>query len=129
VVVIWESTSLAENQDSTTDGLREIFTRLDVWYAAANNGGISTDLMPFSLILISAAWMLGFLSSYLIFRYDNIWFAVVFGGTAMLTNLSFLPDRFGSRFFIFVLIAMLLVVRMSIVQRHEFWRRGSFRFT
>ena len=129
VVVIWQSTSLAENQDSTTDGLREIFTRLDVWYAAANNGGISTDLMPFSLILISAAWMLGFLSSYLIFRYDNIWFAVVFGGTAMLTNLSFLPERFGSRFFIFVLIAMLLVVRMSIVQRHEFWRKGSFRFT
>ena len=34
VVVIWQSASLAENQDSLIEALREIFTRLDVWYDA-----------------------------------------------------------------------------------------------
>jgi transglutaminase-like putative cysteine protease len=129
-IVLWQSTALAENQDSFTDSLREIFTRLDVWYDAANSDdGISTDLMPFSLILISSSWILGFFSAWFIFRNNNIWFAVVFGGTAMLTNLSFLPEAFAARFFIFVLIAMLLVVRMSIIQRHETWRSISIRFT
>ena len=129
VVVLWQSASLAEVEGSIIDRLNEIFTRLDVWYDAATTGGISTDLMPFSILLISSAWILGFFSSWFIFRNNNIWFAVMFGGTAMLTNLSFLPERFASRFFIFLLIAMILVVRMGIIQRHEIWRRVSFGFS
>ncbi|MCH8308936.1 MAG: DUF4129 domain-containing protein [Chloroflexi bacterium] len=129
VVVLWQSASLADIEGSLIDRLGELFTRLDAWYEAATTGGISTDLMPFSILLISSAWILGFFSSWFIFKNNNIWFAVVFGGTAMLTNLSFLPERFSSRFFIFVLVAMILVVRMSIVQRHEIWRRVSFSFS
>ncbi|MCH7801002.1 MAG: hypothetical protein IIC24_05585 [Chloroflexi bacterium] len=129
VVVLWQSASLADIEGSLIDRLGELFTRLDAWYEAATTGGISTDLMPFSILLISSAWILGFFSSWFIFKNNNTWFAVVFGGTAMLTNLSFLPERFSSRFFIFVLVAMILVVRMSIVQRHEIWRRVSFSFS
>lgn len=120
---------LAEDEGPLNDRLREIFSRLDVWYEAATTGGISTDVMPFALVLISAAWILGFFSAWFIFRNNNIWFAVVFGGIAMLTNLSFLPDRFSSRFFLFVLIAMILVVRMSIIERHELWRRVRIGFS
>jgi hypothetical protein len=129
-VVLWQSTALVAEIDlSRIDRFREIFSRLDAWYETATNGGISTDVMPFSLLLLSSCWILGFFSSWFIFRNNNIWFAVVVGGTAMLTNLSFLPERFSTRFFIFVLIAMVLVVRMSILQRHEIWRKVSFGFS
>ena len=49
-------------------------------------------------------------------------------GTAVLTNLSFLPETFASRFFLFVFLAMLLVVRMSVIQNHERWRRLGIQF-
>jgi transglutaminase-like putative cysteine protease len=50
-------------------------------------------------------------------------------GIALLTNLSFLPDRFASRFFLFIFLAMLLIVRMSIVQKQEEWRASSVGFS
>ena len=111
------------------DRVRETLSRLDVWWEAAAGGGISTDLLPFFVMLLVLAWVVGFFSSWFIFRHNNVWVAIVLLGTAVLTNLSFLPDRFASRFFLFVFLAMLLVVRMSIIQRHEAWRRLNIRFS
>ena len=108
--------------------IRETLDRLDVWWEAASGGGISTDLLPFLVMLLAMSWIVGFLGSWFIFRRNNVWFAVVFLGTAILTNLSFLPESFIPRFFLFVFFAMLLVVRMSIVQRHEAWRSLSIKF-
>ena len=108
--------------------IRETSDRLEVWWGAASGGGISTDLLPFLIMLLAMTWIVGFLSSWFIFRRNNVWFAVVLLGTAILTNLSFLPDSFIPRFFLFVFFAMLLVVRMSIVQRHEAWKRLSIKF-
>ena len=42
--------------------------------------------------------------------------------------MSFLPESFASRFFVFVFLAMLLVVRMSVIQNHERWRRLGIQF-
>ena len=125
--ILWQA---ARGVDGATvfDRMRETYTRLDVWWDAASGGGISTDLLPFFIMLLTIAWIVGFLSSWFIFRNNNGWVAVVLLGTATLTNLSFLPETFAFRFFIFVFLAMVLVVRMSIVQQHERWRRLSIRF-
>lgn len=128
-VILWKSASLAEEDGTIVARIGEIFTRLDVWYEAATSDGISTDLMPFSLILLATAWILGLFSSWFIFKNNNIWFAIVFGGIAILTNLSFLPDRFAARFFPFVLIAMILVARISIIQHQNIWRRINTNFS
>ena len=108
--------------------IRDTSQRLDVWWEAASGGGISTDLLPFLVMLLSISWVVGFLGSWFIFRRNNVWIAVVLLGTAILTNLSFLPDSFIPRFFLFVFFAMLLVVRMSIIQKHETWKRLSIKF-
>ena len=115
--------------DSIVGRFVETFQRLDVWWEAATSGGISTDLLPFLIMLLALGWIAGFFSSWFIFRWSNVWIAVVLLGMAILTNLSFLPDTFASRFFIFAFIAMVLVVRMSIIQRHEMWRRLNVQFT
>ena len=82
--------------------IRETLDRLDIWWEAASGGGISTDLLPFLVMLLAMSWIVGFLGSWFIFRRNNVWFAVVFLGTAILTNLSFLPESFIPRFFLFV---------------------------
>ena len=126
--IVWQASRTVEG-DSLVERLAETNNRLDLWWEAATTGGISTDLLPFLMMLLTLGWIAGFLSSWFIFRWNNVWVAVVLLGTAVLTNLSFLPDQFASRFFIFVFLAMVLVVRMSIIQRHDRWRRLNVQFT
>ena len=108
--------------------LGEVWDRLAEWYGAATSGGISTDLLPFSLALLSLAWLLGYASTWFLFRSSNLWVGLVLGGVAILTNLSFLPEGYETRFFAFIFLAMLLVVRMTYVQRLAAWRTGDFHF-
>lgn len=127
VVVVWQVSSLTE-PNSLTVQAREIWDRLDIWYEAAGSGGISTDLLPFSLAIVASAWLLGLVCAWFVFRSNNVWIPVVLGGTAILTNLSFLPDQFVVRFFIFTFFAMLLVVWMATVQRRQVWNRSGIGF-
>lgn len=128
-LVAWQT--LSQTDAVTLEAaLPEIWSRLSVWYDAAANDGISTDLLPFTIAILSVAWMVGYVSSFFLFRNTNAWVAVVVGGTAILTNLSFLPATLGfsSKFFIFALLAMLLIVRASDVQNQAEWRRRGVRF-
>ena len=127
-VVLWQASRGVEGDSVWARG-EETVTRLDVWWEAATGGGISTDLLPFFVMLLVVAWIVGFFGSWFIFRRSNVWVAVVLLGTAVLTNLSFLPASFASRFFLFVLLAMVLVVRMSIVQQQDRWRQLGIHFT
>ena len=63
-----------------------------------------------------------------VFRSSNPWIAVVLAGIAILTNLSFLPESLAPRFFLFVLLAMLLIVRVTVVQRQREWGKAGIRF-
>ncbi|MDE2824048.1 MAG: transglutaminase-like domain-containing protein, partial [Chloroflexota bacterium] len=127
VVVVWQAAQTVE-AESLSARFIEGYERLAVWWDAATTDGISTDLLPFYIALLTTAWIAGFLGSWFIFRNNNVWVAVVLLGMAVLTNLSFLPDRFASRFFLFVFLAMLLVVRVSVIQNHERWRQLGIRF-
>ncbi len=126
--ILWQAAGQMGGE-SAADGLRVVFERLGVWWEAATTGGISTDLLPFFLAMLTIGWCVGFFSSWFIFRSDNVWVAVVLMGTAILTNLSFLPESFAFRFFMFVFLAMILVVRVSFVQRHERWKALGVSFT
>ena len=126
VAVLWQAATLTDARDLGRFG--EVWERLGSWYGAATSGGISTDLLPFSLVLLSLAWVLGYASTWFLFRSNNIWIGLVLCGVAILTNLSFLPEGFETRFFAFIFLAMLLVTRMTYVQRLADWGEGGFRF-
>ena len=128
IVVVWQTASLFEGMP-LVERVQELWTRLNVWYEAATGGGISTDLIPFSMAILTTAWLLAYLGSWFVFRRNNVWVALVLSAIAILTNLSFLPDKFASRFFLFLFFAMLLVVRMRIVQNEETWSKTRVQFS
>lgn len=103
----------------------QAWDRIVGWYTAASSGGISTDLLPFSIGLLAMAWGLGFLSAWFLFRRSNVWVGLVIGGVALLTNLSFTSGG-ETRFFVFMLAALLLVARMGLSQREEGWKAANF---
>ena len=127
-VVVWKSSSLIEGQ-ALLQQVQELWSRLRAWYEAFSSGGTSDELIPFTVALLAMAWGLAYASAWFIFRRNNVWVAVLLSGVAILTNLSFLPDDFALRFFIYLLLAMLLVVRMSVIQNHERWRKAGIQFS
>ena len=128
LAVAWQASTQVEG-GSPAARFAETLDRLAAWWSAATTGGISIDLLPFFIAMLAIGWVVGFLSAWFIFRRDNVWVAVVLLGTAILTNLSFLPEAFGVRFFIFAFLAMLLVVRVSVIQRHERWKAREVGFS
>lgn len=129
VAVFGFSLGLVADQPDFGDKISALITRLDIWYVAAVSDGISTDLLPFALIILTLGWLLGYVGSWFLFRRDNVWVPVVLGGTAILTTLSFLPDKFGSRFFLFTFVAMLLIVWTNAMQKQEIWRKSNTNFS
>ena len=124
--VVWQASTLADARD--VGRFAELWDRVVAWYGAATSGGISTDLLPFSLALLSLGWLLGYASTWFLFRSNHLWTGLVLCGVAILTNLSFLPEGFETRFFAFIFLAMLLVIRMTYVQHLATWREGGFKF-
>ncbi|MCI0770452.1 MAG: transglutaminase domain-containing protein [Chloroflexi bacterium] len=127
LVVLWRASVLAE-EETGWGRLSELWSRLDVWYEAATNNGLSTDLLPLAIALLALAWLIGYFSSWFVFRNSNPWIAILLSGVAILTNLSFLPEGLAPRFFLFVLFAMLLIVRLTVVQRQREWDTSGMRF-
>ena len=114
---------------SPLDQVKELWTRVDLWTGAAFSGGISTDLLPVSLIVTIFVWIVGYLSSWAIFRWGNMWIGILVPGIGILTNLSYLPDRFAFHFLLFILASMLLVARMTTLKRHAAWERSGISFS
>jgi len=128
LIVVWKSSVLVDDSVNGWARFTEMWSRLEVWYGAATNDGLSTDLLPFAIGLLALAWMIGYFGSWFVFRSSNPWIAVVFAGVAILTNLSFLPPGLAPIFFLFILFAMLLIVRLTVVQRQREWDRSGIRF-
>ena len=127
LLVVWQGTTLIDDV-SGIDRLAEMRSRLSVWYEAAATGGISTDLLPFSMTMLTLGWFLGYVSAWVLFRHSNVWIAVIVPATALLTNLSFLPEVYATRFFVFMFFAMLLVARVTSLQQHQKWLGARVRF-
>ena len=125
VVVVLQGSSLADG-GSLLDRVGGLLDRVRLFYEAATGGGISTDLLPVSLVVLSAAWIMGYFSSWYLFRRTNVWVGLVVWGMAMLTALSFLPSRYVVGFFAFTFLAMMLVARVTMLQRRDRWNESGF---
>lgn len=102
--------------------------RMYVWWAAVTQGGISSDPLPFILLLVVLTWTGAYVSSWAVFRWRNPWIALVPGGTALLWNISFIPGQFSNSFVVFIFAAVLLVMRAHVAQREAEWERRGIRY-
>ncbi|HEX9014752.1 MAG TPA: transglutaminaseTgpA domain-containing protein [Chloroflexota bacterium] len=105
------------------DSLRE---RIWTWIAAAISGGISNDTMLFVLLMSIAGWFLGYAAAWLAFRKNNVWFALVASGSALLVNISYVSVQDSVGYFLVYLFAsMLLLIRTTLYERERDWHRSD----
>lgn len=112
--------------DPTSSGLSgrwyEFRLRLLEWGRALVSDGISADPLPFVVMLVSAVFLVGFISTWAVVRWRNPWVALIPGGFALLTNISYLPGQPSSSFVLFLIAAIMLVARLTFLQSVSVWR-------
>ncbi len=101
------------------DALEE---RMGDWFHAAFTGGISSDNLPFIVLVVALSWLAAYVSSWAVFRWRNVWLALIPGGWILLMNISYLPGQFSFAFIVFLVGAVLLVARLHVMERSKRWR-------
>lgn len=99
--------------------------RMHAWFSAAFSGGISTDTLPFIVMVVVLTWLAAYVSAWSVFRWHNAWLGIVPGGLALLTNISYLPGQFSISFVVFVFGAVLLVMRVHLLHGMRRWRESG----
>jgi len=97
----------------------ELWARNADWFEALRSGGISSDPLPFVLLMTLLAWALGYLAAWSVGRWRNPWLALVPGGIVLLTNISYLPGQPARWFMVFLFAALLLFARVQLTRAAE----------
>ena len=100
----------------------ELFNRLDIWFGAVGGQGISNDRLPFGLMLAGGAWLMGYLSGWLAFRFHWAWPAVILPAIGLLTNQTYLPNsHYPVPLLFYLFFSILFVSRLHFLRRSRDW--------
>ena len=91
----------------------EFLLRMEAWGAALWDGGISTDALPFVVLLVGIVYLVVFLACWSVVRWQNAWMALIPGAIILLTNISYLPGQPSLAFVVF-LVALPLCLGIAL---------------
>jgi transglutaminase-like putative cysteine protease len=103
----------------------ELVARNAAWLDALRQGNVSTDPLPFVLIVVGAAWFLAYIAAWSVTRWRNPWLALVPGAISLLTNISYLPGQPSAELVAFLFASILLFARMHFLRTVEQWGSGE----
>ena len=127
VMVMWQASLRAEGTSPVGRGF-DTWYRFGDWLEAARSGGVSLDTLPFTVMFLSAAWLVGYAAAWPLFRWRSPWPAVILLGLSILTSLSYRLHQFEYTFFFFVLASIALFVHVTTVRRMARWRAAGTAF-
>ncbi len=99
--------------------------RVSGWLEAVLGGGASNDLLVFALGMGTLAWVLGYVSAWLVFRTHAAWLAVTANAVALLVSLSYAPAALSGYLGWLLLGGLALLAADHLARRAEQWRAGS----
>ncbi len=132
VIVLWETANLLDDPSLLTVQARvqDLLSRAFVWLSTVLQGGASDDLPLFILSLAVVTWVLAYASTWFIFRSRWLWWALVPNGIALIVNISYATaGSLGWYFILFMLSALLLMVRFNMLLHEERWERERVNYS
>ena len=126
-MVMWQAALRADGGNVAARGF-DVWERFSEWLEVAQTGGVSTDTLPFTLLFLSTAWLVGYAASWSLFRWRSPWAAILLLGVSILTSLSYRMHRFEYTFFYFVVAAFALFIHVTTVRRMAQWRTSGTPF-
>ena len=105
-----------------------VLLRLLDWVDAAINGQASADNFVFVFEISFLMWWLTYLGAWSIFRHGYTWRAIVPAGVVLLINTYFAPQPTLGFLAIFVLLAIVLLIRTDLAEHQLHWREQRVYF-
>lgn len=104
--------------------------RMADWISEAWRGGISSDRLPFYLIVAALAWLFGYVAAWYTFRHRQPWHVILPIGLTLFCNVYYYSGKNAMEPYLAVfLVAMLvLLVHSFISQREEQWGEQRIRY-
>jgi len=119
LVTVWQASNLLPSLEIASR-VNQLIVALQSWWQATIAAEPSEGTIQFAVFLIFFTWIIGYISTWFILRRQNAWVAVSLGAITILVNLGNLPEKQYS-FFLFYLLASLLLVGQMNLTRHYYW--------
>ncbi|MEM8532885.1 MAG: transglutaminase domain-containing protein [Chloroflexota bacterium] len=104
------------------DQATEVLIRALTLGRLLQSGGRGEDTILFMVALALLVWILAYMTSWLIFRLQWTWWAVLLNAFTILINYTFTLPKPTTLFFLFLGVALLLVVHQHIMQQQQTWQ-------
>jgi transglutaminase-like putative cysteine protease len=103
--------------------------RVTVWLSRVALGGSATDNLIFVLQLCWTMWLIAHFAGWSIYRRHQVWGALVPTGVAIVVNLFYSAPQSGLYIALYILCALLLLVRLNLQSLEIDWRRGAVGYS
>jgi len=91
--------------------------------------GMTADNHVFILLLGFLLWVLAYFCAWAVFRWQRVWWSVILCGVAILLNMSYTTENLTVYVILFLLFALLLVVRASLAFYEQEWRAAHIGYS
>ncbi len=125
-VVMWQG-SIPADGANVADRARDAWERFWAWINVAEEGGVSNDSVPFSLMFMTASWITAYTVTALTYRVRNPWTPIVLLAVGLMSNLSFRPGLYEHTFFIFMIASIALFAHLTAVRRMDRWSQRGIK--
>ena len=91
--------------------------------------GATADNHVFLFLLALMSWLLAHYAAWFVFRRQQVWWAIILWGAMLLINMTYAPDNLTVYLIIFLLAALMMVVRANLALYEEDWRRTHVNYS
>lgn len=107
----------------------ELDAQLQDFAVAVVQGGTGADNYVFVLLLGFSLWIMSYFGAWAVFRWQHVWWAVIVAGAALLLNVNYAQEDLTLYLILFLLSALLLVVRASLAVYEQEWRQSQISYS
>ena len=92
------------------------------WFRIVFQGGFAPELTPYALGIGAVMWVTGFMAAYVLFRHHRVLDSILIVGVALIANMWATFAELFAFLVLYSLAALLLWLRVALVNREETWR-------
>jgi transglutaminase-like putative cysteine protease len=107
---------------------RVMYQQMLSWVLDPSGAEVWLSNFMFVSLLAALTWLLCYWSTWFILRSHWVWGAVVPAGAACLLNIYYGPQRLVVYFILYLLCALLLIVRIHVYLRQSAWRKAGVNY-
>ena len=98
------------------------------WLGVLFSTGSSDDDSIFLFFIVALSFMLAYTSAWLVYRTRNPWLMILANAVVLLINLSNVDGGFVVFLIVFLIAALLLLLRFNLYESVQRWRRQGLRY-